>query len=68
MGLRRTHLPLHGKVTKASRNTEKECVIVDEVVREKDGIVWAWGSLDELQNVLRKGLLDSIRRVSRQDM
>jgi len=64
MGLRRTYLPLHGEVTVASRDTEKEGVKVDEVVREEDRIVWAWGRLDELQNVLRKGLLDSICRVS----
>lgn len=60
-GVRRTYLPLHREVTIASGNTEKEGVKVDEVVWEKDGVVWAWGCLDELQNVLREGLLDSKR-------
>lgn len=66
-GLWRTYLPLHREVTIASGNTEQEGVKVDEVVREKDGVVWAWGCLDELQNVLGERLLDSIRHVSRQD-
>lgn len=60
-GVRKTYLPLHGEVTIASGNTEKEGVKVDEVVREKDGVVWAWGCLDERQDVLREGLLDSKR-------
>lgn len=62
-----TYFPLDGEVTIASGNTKEEGVKVDEVVWEKDGVVWAWGCLDELQDILGEGLLDSIRRVGRQD-
>jgi len=53
-------LPLHREVTIAGGNAEEEGIIIDEVVRKKDWIVWARGRPDELQNVLRQGLLDLV--------
>lgn len=43
-----TYLPLHGEVTVTRGNTEEESVEVDEVIRKKDGVVWAWGCPHEL--------------------
>lgn len=63
----RTHLPLHGEVTIASGNTEKEGIKVDEVVGEEDRVVWARRCLDELQDVLGEGLLDPTYHISRRD-
>lgn len=63
-----TYLPLHGEVAIASGNTEEECVKVDEVIREKDRVVWAWWCPDELQDVLGEGLLDSAHHVGRRNM
>jgi len=55
-------LPLHGEVAEACGNAEKESVKVEEVVGEKDGVVGAWGCLDEPQNVLGEGFLDLVDR------
>ena len=62
-----TYLPLYRKVAVASGDAEKEGVKVDEVVGEKNRVVWARRCPDELQNVLGEGFLDPIWGVGRQD-
>jgi len=58
-GQKATYLPLNGEVAVTGRNPKEECVKVNEVVREEYGVVGFRGCLDELQDILREGLLYS---------
>jgi len=53
-----TYLPLNGEVTVTGGNTKEECVKVDKVIREENGIIGSRGCLDELQDIVGEGLLD----------
>lgn len=53
-------LPLNGEVTVTGGNTKEECVKVDKVIREENGIIGSRGCLDELQDIVGEGLLDLV--------
>jgi hypothetical protein len=49
---------LDGEVTITGGDAEDERVKVDEVIREEDRVVRFRGCFNELQDILREGLLD----------